>query len=119
MVAELPKLVPDRVAEFLATLKAQQIEYVRFELPDLHGMSRLKIVPIDKVEAYTRKGLNFYGGTLALDTASKVVPGSGLHEERNYRDRLLFPDLDSLTIVPWSIVLPKSFAILTGVRMSL
>lgn len=104
MVAELTdltKIMPDQIAEFLAKLKAQNVEYVRFELPDLHGTSRVKVVPIDKVEAYTRKGLNFYGGTLALDTASMVVTGSGLHEERNYRDHLLFPDLDSLAPVPW------------------
>ncbi|WP_199336709.1 glutamine synthetase family protein [Oscillatoria sp. FACHB-1407] len=91
----------DAIAQFIAQLKEQKIEYVRFELPDLHGVSRLKVIPIDKVEGYTRKGLNFYGGTLALDTASMVVPNSGYHSERKYRDHLIFPDLDSLTPVPW------------------
>jgi len=96
-----PVATGDAIAHFLFTLKEQGYEYLRFELPDLHGVSRLKVVPIDKVEAYTRKGLNFYGGTLALDTASMVVPGSGLHEERKYRDQTLIPDLDTLTPVPW------------------
>jgi glutamine synthetase len=91
----------DRIAQFMSILQKQGIEYVRFELPDLHGVSRLKVVPIDKVEAYTRKGLNFYGGTLALDTASLVVPGAGLHAERKYRDHMLVPDLDTLAPVPW------------------
>jgi glutamine synthetase len=91
----------DRITQFMATLQEQGIEYLRFELPDLHGVSRLKLVPIDKVEAYARKGLNFYGGTLALDTASMVVPGAGLHAERKYRDHLLFPDLNTLAPVPW------------------
>lgn len=77
------------------------IEYLRFELPDLHGVSRLKVVPIKKVEGYARKGLNFYGGTLALDTSSLVVPGSGYHEERKFKDHLIFPDFDTLTPVPW------------------
>lgn len=99
---KIQPLPQDPVAQFLANLQEQGIEYVRFELPDLHGVSRLKVVPSDKVEGYTRKGLNFYGGTLALDTASMVVPGSGLHEERKYCDHLLFPDLDTLTLVPWS-----------------
>ncbi|KAM3090075.1 glutamine synthetase family protein [Phormidesmis sp. 146-35] len=103
MVMEItkPEQTIDPIAEFIATLRAQNVEYVRFELPDLHGVSRLKVVPIDKVEGYTRKGLNFYGGTLALDTASMVVPKSGLHEERNYRDHLLVPDLKTLAPVPW------------------
>jgi glutamine synthetase len=91
----------DRIEQFLADLNARNIEYVRFELPDLHGVSRLKVVPIDKVEGYLRKGLNFYGGTLALDTASMVVPGSGLHAERKYRDSTLIADLDTLAPVPW------------------
>ena len=91
----------DQIDQFLTTLKEQAIEYLRFELPDLHGVSRLKVVPIDKVEGYLRKGLNFYGGTLGLDTASMVVPGSGLHAERRYQDHMLIADLETLGAVPW------------------
>src|SRR5262245_741492 len=91
----------DKVAAALKTLQADGIRYLRFELPDLHGVSRSKLVPIDFVEGYARKGLNFYGGVLGLDTSSNVVPGSGMHEERNYADTLLFPDLDTLHRVPW------------------
>ncbi len=91
----------DQITQFVEALKNQGIEYVRFELPDLHGICRAKTVPIDKVEGYTRKGLNFYGGTLALDTSSYVVAGSGLHEEVGYRDHALFPDLESLQTLPW------------------
>jgi len=91
----------EAIAQFVTDLKHQGIEYVRFELPDLHGVSRLKVIPIDKVAGYARKGLNFYGGTLALDTASMVVTGSGFHEERKYQDHLLIPDLATLTPVPW------------------
>ena len=49
-------------AALMAKLKQNDIEYLRFELPDLHGISRSKTVPIDKVEGYARDGLNFYGG---------------------------------------------------------
>jgi glutamine synthetase len=91
----------ERISQFMATLHDQEIEYLRFELPDLHGTSRLKLVPVDKVEHYLRKGLNFYGGVLGLDTASMVVSGCGMHEEQKYRDHLLFADLDTLTPVPW------------------
>jgi glutamine synthetase len=89
------------VTQFIQKLKDLDVRYVRFELPDLHGVSRLKVIPIDKVEGFIRKGLNFYGGTLALDTGSRVVANSGLHGERRYRDHLLFADLDTLTPVPW------------------
>ena len=92
---------PATITSWVESLTAQGIKYVRFELPDLHGVSRLKVIPIGKVESYARKGLNFYGGTLALDTASSVVTTSGYHEERRYRDHLLFPDISSCTPVPW------------------
>lgn len=101
MVREKASGESERVKQFIHQLKDQGIEYVRFELPDLHGVSRLKVVPTDKVEGYTLKGLNFYGGTLALDTSSMVVSGSGYHAETKYRDFSLFPDLDTLTPVPW------------------
>ncbi|MBD0335906.1 MAG: glutamine synthetase, partial [Cyanobacteria bacterium Co-bin13] len=57
--------------------------------------------PIDKVEGYARQGLNFYGGTLALDTSSLVVPESGYHAERKFKDHLIYPDLSTVTPVPW------------------
>lgn len=92
---------PETISSWVESLKDQGVKYVRFELPDLHGVSRLKVVPLAKVENYARKGLNFYGGTLALDTASSVVSSSGYHEEKRYRDHLLFPDINSCTPVPW------------------
>lgn len=91
----------DRIAETVKKLRSEGIHYVRFEMPDLHGTSRSKLVPIDAVEGYARGGLNLYGGTVGLDTASNVVPGCGLHEEINYADSKLFPDLDTLRRVPW------------------
>lgn len=89
------------VAKTIADLAADGVRYIRFELPDLHGTSRSKTIPIDKAEDYARRGLNLYGGTLGLDSASMVVPGCGLHEERSYADSLLFPDFSTLQPVPW------------------
>jgi glutamine synthetase len=91
----------DPVAGLMAALKKNEIEYLRFEMADMAGVSRSKTVPIDKVESYARRGLNFYGGVLGLDTSSNVVPASGLHGDRNYADQALSPDPDSLRIVPW------------------
>ena len=91
----------DEVKEMMAALKKMGARYVRFELPDLHGTSRTKVVPVGKAESYARKGLNFYGGTIGLDTASNVIGGSGVHEEVSYRDQMLVPDVSTLRPVPW------------------
>ena len=91
----------DAISTMIAELQAAEIRYLRFELPDLHGTSRVKVVPIDKAEGYARKGLNLYGGVIGLDTASNVIGGTGLHEETNYRDQQLIPDPSTLRVVPW------------------
>ena len=92
----------DRIDGIVSKLRRDEgIRYVRFEQVDLHGTSRSKLVPIDAVEGYARKGLNFYGGVIALDTASHVIAGTGLHEEIDYRDTMLFPDFATVVRVPW------------------
>jgi len=91
----------DAITGLMAALKKNAIEYLRFEMADMAGVSRSKTVPVDKAEGYARHGLNFYGGVLGLDTASNVVPASGLHGDRNYADQALFPDPDSLRVIPW------------------
>ncbi|MCP4329715.1 MAG: glutamine synthetase [Alphaproteobacteria bacterium] len=91
----------DTITQMMTELDALGARYVRFELPDLHGTSRTKVVPIAKVEGYARDGLNFYGGTIALDTASNVIGGTGMNEEGSYRDQQLIPDPSTLRPVPW------------------
>ena len=82
--------------------ESQGIKRVRFELPDLHGTSRAKVVPLDAARGFARKGLNMYGGTAVLDSRSDVVPGSLYNEEVGYGDQLLFPDASTASIVPWA-----------------
>lgn len=101
MTVALNKPVKDRVAEFVRELQAKGIRQIRFEFADLHGVSRSKWVPTEAVEGYARKGLNFYGGMMGLDTGSNIVPETGLHEDLNYRDGVLMPDFDTLTPIPW------------------
>ncbi len=86
---------------FVETVKAAGFDYLRFELPDMAGLSRGKTIPIGHVAGYLRKGLNLYGGTVALDSSSVPVRDSGYNEEMNYQDCVMVADLDTLTPVPW------------------
>jgi glutamine synthetase len=85
----------------LAHWESEGINNVLFELPDMHGTARTKIVPLNKVRGFAEKGLNMYGGTLALDTRSFVISGTRYNEEVNYADQVLIPDLSTAAIVPW------------------
>jgi glutamine synthetase len=89
------------VEDVLAHWRERGIRNVRFELPDMHGTSRSKIVPIDHADGYARKGLNMYGGTAVLDSRSDVVSGTLYNEEVAYADQLLRPDPSTAAVVPW------------------
>jgi glutamine synthetase len=86
---------------FADSLRENSVEYVRFELPDLAGLSRGKTVPIDHVAGYALHGLNLYGGAVTLDTASLPIEGTGYNEDANFQDCLMVPDPATVSNVPW------------------
>ena len=90
------------VQEILEGWKEQGVAFVRFELPDVHGISRSKTIPIAHAGDYAEGGLNMYGGTSVLDSRSDVVGGTLYHEEKGYGDQLLFPDADTAQVLPWA-----------------
>ena len=87
--------------DFAQTLRENSVEFVRFELPDLAGLSRGKTVPINHVESYTLHGLNLYGGAVTLDSSSLPITGTGYNEDINFADCLMIPDPASTSNVPW------------------
>jgi glutamine synthetase len=90
------------VDKVLAGWTERGIRNVRFELPDMHGTSRSKIVPINHAASYAKNGLNMYGGAAVLDSRSDVVPGTLYNEEVAYADQLLRPDPSTAAVVPWA-----------------
>jgi glutamine synthetase len=92
----------ETIQEVEEHLASEGFAYVRFEQPDLHGMSRGKTVPARHFRHYAENGLNFLGGLLGLDAQGGVAPGTGYLEERSFADSLIFPDLPTLAPVPWA-----------------
>lgn len=90
------------VEHVLEGWREQNIRNVRFELPDMHGTSRSKLVPIEHAARFAEEGLNMYGGTVVLDSRSDVVPGTLYNEEIAYADQRLRPDPSTAAIVPWA-----------------
>lgn len=99
---EMSKERLEAVEQIIAQWRQDGVRNVRFELPDMHGTSRSKLVPIDAASGYARDGLNMYGGTVVLDTRSDVVPGTLYNEEIGYADQALWPDPETAAIVPWA-----------------
>ncbi|HEU5225255.1 MAG TPA: glutamine synthetase family protein [Actinomycetota bacterium] len=92
----------ESVGRVLEGWRKDGIAFVRFELPDMHGISRSKTIPIAHAADYAERGLNMYGGVSVLDSRSDVVPGTLYHEEVGYGDQLLFPDPESAAVIPWA-----------------
>ena len=101
MADEAKRGARDPVQKALAALKRDGIQHIRFELPDMHGSARSKQVPVEQFAGSARAGVNMYGGIVALDTASHVIPETHYNEEVKYKDQTLRPDLSTLAPVPW------------------
>ena len=92
---------PESAKQLIDEMRENSVEFLRFELPDLAGLSRGKTVPIAHAESYTLNGLNLYGGTVTLDSNSIPIAGTGYNEDVNFTDCLMVPDPDTVSNVPW------------------
>ncbi|MFN8187881.1 MAG: glutamine synthetase family protein [Gaiellales bacterium] len=91
----------ETAVEIIEGWRARGVRWVRFEIPDMHGTSRSKMVPVEHAAGFAERGLNMYGGAGVLDTASSVVPGTLYNEETGYADMTLVPDPATGGLVPW------------------
>ncbi len=99
----------NNVSKEAKALRDKGVKFIRFEIPDLMGLSKSKTVPIGAFEGFASSGLNLYGGALGLDTADMVIGGTGIAEETNFADSLLIPDLETLKVLPWK---PETAAVI-------
>ena len=90
----------------LATLEkkmaADNVEFVRFEQSDTHGISRSKTIPVSHVHDFAEQGLNFLLGQLGFDAQAGVAPGTGYLEELGFPDSRIRPDLSTYRVLPWA-----------------
>lgn len=70
---------------------------VRVIYADLHGVARGKDVPIAEFERAVEHGLTFCSAVMGTDLRHTPVVGS----EEGYPDLIAYPDLSTMTLVPW------------------
>lgn len=90
----------ETIAEIVAHWKQAGIRYVVCEVPDLAGMPRSKVVPLEQWQRIA-DSLRMIGVMVTVDSGSNLVPETGYSEERRYGDSLLYPDLATASMVPW------------------
>lgn len=97
---------PSRSRDPLAALEkqiaAEEIEFVRFEQSDTHGIARSKTIPARHFDKFARNGLNFLLGQLSLDVQAGVATGTGYLENLGFPDSHIFPDPATYRVLPWA-----------------
>jgi glutamine synthetase len=87
----------------LEAIKAAQIDTVRIEFSDMHGVNRGKIVPAKRIEEVLEEGINCAKPTFSLDLNYNVLSGTGTGEEVDYADMTIIPDPATFAIVPYQV----------------
>jgi len=82
-------------------VKANKIDTIRIEFPDLYGICRNKLVPIQRLDALVEEGLNFAQAIYAIDLTNDVAPETGCGYEIEWKDMTIVPDLDTFVVLPY------------------
>ena len=90
------------LSEIQRLLCDKNIEFIRFEQTDTHGISRSKTIPARHFEYFANHGVNFLLGQLGFDVQAVVAPGTGYLEELGFPDSHIRPDLDTFQVLPWA-----------------
>ena len=91
------------LSEIMQTIREHNIEFIRFESPDVNGISRGKLVALSNFERVVKKGLAMVSDLLTWDSQADVAwTGTGYAEDLTFSDLVFHPDLSTFTIVPWS-----------------
>ena len=83
---------PDR-DEIERLLAAHEVNLVRFETPDLNGVSRGKTVTADHFWGFVDDGLALVGDIYCWDHECWVATGTGFGEDITFADLIMRPDL--------------------------
>ena len=88
------------VKEIQEKIKAANIDSLRIDFPDLHGICRSKLVPARRLEEVLEEGCNHVTATYAIDFANDVAMGTGVGDEIQWRDMTIKPDPDTFAVLP-------------------
>ncbi len=86
--------------EIQEKIRAANVDSLRIDFPDLHGICRSKLVPARRLEEVLEEGCNHVQATYAVDFANDVATGTGAGESVQWRDMTIKPDPDTFVVLP-------------------
>lgn len=91
------------LSHVMNVIEQNGIEFIRFEVADINGISRGKLVGLDNFERAVEKGLAMVSDILTWDAQADVAwIGTGYAEDITFADLVFRPDLSTFRVVPWS-----------------
>lgn len=81
-------------------LAEHEIELVRFETPDLNGVSRGKTVTAEAFWSFVEHGLALVSDIFCWDHECRLADGSGFGEDLTFADLSMRPDLSTFAVLP-------------------
>jgi len=88
------------IKEIQEKIRAANVDSLRIDFPDLHGICRSKLVPARRLEAALEEGCNHVQATYAVDFASDVAMGTGMGAAIQWRDMTIIPDPNTFAVLP-------------------
>ncbi|WP_020588814.1 glutamine synthetase family protein [Desulfobacter curvatus] len=82
-------------------IKEKDIHTIRVEFPDLHGVSRNKSLPANRIDEIIEEGITSSQVVFAVMLNNDISEDSGVADEVSYSDMKIIPDLNTFTIVPY------------------
>lgn len=91
------------LSQVMEMINQHNIEFIRFESPDINGISRGKLVALANFERVVEKGLAMVSDLLTWDAQADVAwQGTGYAEDLTFADLVFRPDLSTFRVVPWA-----------------
>jgi glutamine synthetase len=82
-------------------IKENNIDSIRVDFSDLHGVNRGKIVPAHRFEEIIEEGITCAQAVSAILLNNDIAEGSGVADEVSYGDMKIVPDLSTFSTVPY------------------
>ncbi|XP_030837053.1 lengsin [Strongylocentrotus purpuratus] len=91
------------VDKIQAIIKKNGISTIRYEMPDVYGISHCRLYPAASFSRRSSDGVKFSISTLmSSDPQGNLATGTGYGEEIGFSNCLAFPDLETFQVVPWA-----------------
>lgn len=89
-----------QLAEIERAIEQEGIELIRFETPDLNGVSRGKSIAANLLRRYVETGLALVSDIFCWDHECWLAPDTGFGEDLTFADLVMRPDLSTFRTLP-------------------